>query len=141
MFMCLMRMRWQMYNLSLKLSQQFKSNYEKDSGRYHYSAIFFNSWNFKTDNKIDFISLRDGIYNRIFTEFEEEKLKKIIFKRKKSEWRMLYLRRIILMTFNICFIIGCSTSIILVNIKKRELESWVDETSTRISFLTQDYAK
>jgi len=42
------------------------------------SQMFFNCWEFKTDNKIDSDSLRLSTKNSIFTEIAEESLKKVL---------------------------------------------------------------
>ena len=60
-------------------SKNYKSDYERDpGGKMKVSQAFFNGWEFKTNNHVDYVSLKSAILTRIFTEISEEKLLKII---------------------------------------------------------------
>ena len=80
--------------------------------------MFFDCWEYKTNNEVDSNNLRIATRNMIFTEIREEALKKTISERPFREWLKLYLRRALLITFNFAFICGCAAAIIYTNINK-----------------------
>ena len=83
------------------------------------SQAFFNGWEFKTNNHVDYESLRSAVLTRIQTMSAEEKLFKIIKARSQNEWLKLYLRRIFVIFFNIAFLGGSCFLIIYTNINQQ----------------------
>jgi hypothetical protein len=100
--------------------------------------MFFNAWEFKTDNIIDYNSQRMAIQNMIFTEITEQGLKEIIKNRTKAQWRALYIRRLFLIAFNVLFLAGCATGIIISSIKKTEIVLWAEQVVKKYKWLPEE---
>ena len=81
-----------------------------------------------------------AIQNMIFTEITEQGMKEIIKNRTKAQWRALYIRRLFLITFNILFLAGCATGIIISSIKKTEIVNWAEAQVKKYSWLPPEVA-
>ena len=89
--------------------------------------MLFNCWEFKIDNQIDSDSCRNARKTQIFTEIAEDVLRQIILERTDKEWRSLYIRRTVIMSFNVCFVLVCALGIIISSVQKNELVQFVNE--------------
>lgn len=109
------------------LAENFADSFDT-SGRYKYTAMFFNSWEFKTNNLKDSCSLRLATANMITTEFKDEKVKEKLDKRTQAEWAALYTKRAILITVNVFFLLGCAYAIFMATISKPQIIQWFKDT-------------
>ena len=92
--------------------------------------MFFNAANFSIKTSFDMENLKNVSYNIIFTEIKEQKLIQKIKERTKKEWRMLYIRRVILMIINISGIGFLGFIIVYTNINKIKFKNYLERTVT-----------
>ena len=78
---------------------------------------------------MDSDSFRRGAKIKIYTEIAEDQLRQLILERPDDEWRKLYIRRTVIMSFNVLFVILCAAGIVVASVQKNELVRWVKDFS------------
>ena len=93
-------------------------NYEinltpQENQSYVYSKQLFNMWDWDIKSEqVSNLSINRGVQGIKTTQITEEALKKLN-ERSLTEWRLIYLRRLVLITINFCFLFAGWYAIIL----------------------------
>lgn len=94
------------------------------STRYQFSSMLVNGWNWRTAKLRDCQALRLATRNMILTEFADLEVKEILAKRTAAEWRWLYIKRSLLITFNVIFLLGSAFIIFLTTTNAPSITAW-----------------
>lgn len=106
----------------------YKDDFDQGSKDIIISQMFFNAPNFSIKTKFDMENLQNVSHNVIFTEIKEDTLIKKIKERTPKEWRMLYIRRVILMIINLIGIGILCFIIVYTNVNKIKFKNYLQAT-------------
>jgi len=120
-FFSVFRLRISIANLIKFTSENFRNSYEGEGSKHQITQMFLNAWEWKIDNKMDNVSLRQATRNMIKTEIAEQLKRKEIASRPPEYWTKLYIRRAGLITINWLVLMACVAGVVLSNIYKTEL--------------------